>query len=210
MADQCNAMFWLPFLISVAGKQLGEYLICTRLALFLRLKRTIPPAGLVQIVRQCQRTKVFHEIRARPTRQDLEVGFVHTGALRCASLVAAAVDASFFMNLFPRDQGNIQSLCDRGSGERGAFHQAGVEMSQTKTIAVLDIPFLIICNRLMLFQEFCQEAGLFVSIFCQGGVWAFLIVRVVPVCVVCRLSMPDEIQFHNLCTVTSLLIFRPL
>src|SRR5688572_18033627 len=122
MADECDAMFRLPILILVASQQFSEYLIRTRLALLVSLIGAVPPACLVQIVRQCQGTKVFHEIRTRPARQDLEVGFVHTAALRRASLVFTAVDAALLMNLFPGDQGDIQSSCNRGGSKRGALH----------------------------------------------------------------------------------------
>src|SRR5688500_18405536 len=95
-------MLRLPFLILVAGKELREDLVGAGLALLVCLERTVPPAGLIQIVGQCYGTKVFHEKRTRSTWQALDV-----------CLVPAAVDAALLMDFFPGGQGKVQSLRDR-------------------------------------------------------------------------------------------------
>src|SRR5688572_29074765 len=106
-------MFWLTFLVSVAGKQVSEHLIGSRLAFLLSFKCAIPPACFIQIIWKGQCAEVLHEKGTGSAWQTDDVGFV-----------AAAENSAFFVDLLPGNQGDIQSLCNRGSCERGTFHQA--------------------------------------------------------------------------------------
>ena len=78
----------------------------------------------------------------------------------------------------------------------GALHQAGVDVCQPEAATVLNIPDLVIGDQLSFLQIFRQITGLFDADLCQRGVGAFLVVRVVPISVVLRLSVTDEVEFH--------------
>ena len=114
------------------------------------------------------------------------------------------------MDLLPGNQGNIQSLCDGGCRKGGTLHQTGVNVGESKAITVLNIPLILICDGLIFLEKICQNLGLLMSEFGQSGVGAFLIARVAPICVVYRLSMADEIDFHKYVDFPLLLIFCSL
>jgi hypothetical protein len=88
------------------------------------------------------------------------------------------------MDLLPGDQRNIQSLGDGGCRKGGTLHQAGVHVGQPKAITVLNIPLVFLGDCLIFLEKICQNLGLLMSDFGQGGVGAFLIARVAPICVV--------------------------
>ena len=56
-------------------------------------------------------------------------------------------------------------------------------------------------------QEFRQQADLFVPDIRERGIGIFLVVWVIPICIVLGLSVPDEVKLHNLCRLTSLWVF---
>ena len=68
MTDERDPVLGPSLLIFVAGKQFRKHLIGTRLAFFVRLIGTVPPACFIQIVWKRQRSKVLHEKGTRSAR----------------------------------------------------------------------------------------------------------------------------------------------
>src|SRR5215216_6762048 len=105
----------------------------------------VPPACSIQMRRKNQLGKILLEIGTRPSGQSLEF-----------LIPLAPIDTADLVDFLPRFERDSQGT-SRGRGcTHGAFHQAGVDMCQSITEAVLNIPCFWVSNRLCLLQKICH------------------------------------------------------
>lgn len=186
MADDGDVLFGLVFAVAVPSQQVSQEFVGARLALFLSLEGAVPPTGFVEMRGQCQFGELLGEIRTRFSGQSLLNGFIH-----------AAENSALFMDFWPGCERDAQGTGCRRGCIGSPRHQAAVDVSQAKTVAVLAIFTGRSAEGLVLGEEIGCAARLYQTNLGQLRIRAFLIMRVLPVGIILGLSVTYKVELHG-------------